>query len=337
MTIIEKLHSIKNATYVKDDDSDHLIINNKFTIEIKNFYNQEKIKYIQFPKADIIKLYLKENFKDLFPYEKSNIDKNNNILFNSFCSNFSENEEECKNNYSNSTNETSFTKSFNNNFYPPKKMLEKKLRKSYYQKLITKNVTSTNLSKKLHYNIFIYDWDDTLFPNTFLKKQNELTPEIKETIKIMESNVKELLNKSLNEGYVFIITNSNKRWVEDCAKEFYPNLKILKKIDIISARDLYESEHPFDGNKWKERAFLKIKEDFKLYKENIVNIICIGDSECEIEAGKKLSKEFYNAVIKNIKLKNEPNLTELIKEISWLNSEINRLYLFSKNLSIELE
>ena len=337
MTISEKIQNIKNAIYIKDVDSDHLIINNKLKIEIKTYIELKKSDFTQISKADIVKLYTQQNLIDLFSDNKMNIDKNNSNVFNSFCS-FVEKEEDGKSNYSSMciSNETTSAKSFINNFYSPKKILEKKLRNSYYQKLITKNITSINLSKKLNYNIFIYDWDDTLFPTTFLSKQSELTNEIKEILKNMETHIKELLNESLNKGYVFIITNSRKGWVEDCAKKFYPNLEILKKIDIISARDLYENESPYDEKKWKERAFLKIKEDFKLFKENIVNLICIGDSEFEIEAGKKLSKEFCNVVIKNIKLKNKPNLNELMKEISWMNKEINRLYSFSKNLSIEL-
>ena len=341
MTITEKLHTIKNVIYIKNDDSDHLIINNKFNIEIKNFYDQEISQYIQVPKAALLKLCIKEKIIDLFCYDKIDDEKINSIKFSSFCSNFTEKDEECKgeysNSFSNSSDKTS-SKSFINISFSPKEKLEKKLRKSYYQKLISKNVISNNLTKKLNYNIFIYDWDDTLFPTTFLSTQNELTSETKEILENIESNAIEILNKSVNKGYVFIITNSNKGWVEDCSKKFYPNLDILlKKIDIISARDLYESEDPYNGKMWKEKTFFKIKEDFKLDKENLTNIICIGDSEFEIEAGQKLSKEFYNVVIKNIKLKHKPSLKELKKEIFWINTEISRLYSFSKNVSIELE
>lgn len=43
----------------------------------------------------------------------------------------------------------------------------------------------------------------------------------------------------------------------------------------------------------------------KLYEENkVTNLICLGDSEIEIEAGNKLSAMFVETFLKTVKIKN---------------------------------
>ena len=235
-------------------------------------------------------------------------------------------------------------KSFNNNIIIKKKKNERNfsLRKSYYYRLISQNLVSMNKSIIKNNTIFIFDWDDTLFFTTHINpsENNTFFYESKTEKKFMnriEFYVSEILNKALSKGEVAIITNSGDGWVHACAKFYYPNLiPILKKINIISARDLYEKEYPSDPQTWKIKAFNDLKKIFNFEKCSVSNIICIGDNNCEIIAAKKLGEEFKNCLVKTIKFREKPNLKELIKQIILVDKQILRVYNYPKSLTIQV-
>ena len=85
--------------------------------------------------------------------------------------------------------------------------------------------------------------------------------------------------------------------------------QFLEKITVISARSTYEKKFPGDVNEWKLHAFLDAKKEMELGA--ITNIICIGDSQAEIDAGHFLYKQFPLATIKTVKFKQEPTPEDL--------------------------
>jgi hypothetical protein len=230
-----------------------------------------------------------------------------------------------------STTSTNFSFSDSNN-----------LRKSYYHRLIHKNLEVMNKSTIKNNTIFIFDWDDTLFFTTHINpsENNTFFYESQSEKKFMnriEFYVSEILNKALSKGEVLIITNSGDGWVNACTKFYYPNLiPILKKIKIISARDLYQKEYPNDPTTWKIKAFNDLKKRFKFEKCIVSNIICIGDNNGEIIAAQKLGAEFDNCLVKTIKFKEKPNLKELIKQIILINQQILRVCNYPKSLTIQV-
>jgi len=62
---------------------------------------------------------------------------------------------------------------------------------------------------------------------------------------------------------------------------------------------------------------LKIAEDME--QGAITNIIAIGDSEIEMDAANKLAEFFGDSIIKTVKLKEQPSLIELNKQIELIN------------------
>ena len=193
-----------------------------------------------------------------------------------------------------------------------------------------------------HNTIFIFDWDDPLFFTTHLhpSKNNLLfdeSPKEKRMMESIEFYVEEILIKSLSKGTVFIITNSSEGWVEACTYSFYPNLvPLLKKINIISARTLYEKKFPSKPLMWKINAFNDIKEKYNFENCPLTNIICIGDDNSEIIAAKNLSQKLDNCLIKTIKLRESPELKELIKQLILLSEQILRVYSYPKSLTIQV-
>ena len=216
------------------------------------------------------------------------------------------------------------------------------IRQSYISKLITKKVWNPIMKPKQHNSIIIYDWDDTLLPTSFLTPGGCFNEDIKiskndqDKLLKLEQSVFTLLNESVEKGNVYIITNAGKGWVEYSAKRFYPSiLEVLSQIKIISARGEYEKLYPGNSRQWKIQAFLTLLNyvDIKL----VTNIICIGDSLFEMEAGRILASKFTEAFIKTIKFREAPKLDELIKQLKLVCVQFGSIYSSIKNLTIRVE
>lgn len=216
------------------------------------------------------------------------------------------------------------------------------IRQSYLSKLLVKKVWTPNMKPKKHNCIIIFDWDDTLLPTSFLTKggcfyeEIQLSPSDEKKIKELENLVLELLNETIEKGTVYIITNAGLEWVNFSSKRFYPKLiPILEKIKIISARGEYEKYYPGNSRQWKIEAFLKLQNTVNLGL--ITNIICLGDSLFEMEAGRILASKFTEAFIKTIKFRETPKLDELIKQLKLVVKQFNSIYSSIKNLTIRVE
>lgn len=190
-------------------------------------------------------------------------------------------------------------------------------------------------------NLFIFDWDNTLLPTYYLSHENiidenYLPSEYLEIFSLLEILVYKLLKKSLEKGFVYIITNSSIGWVEYTINKYFPKLtKLIKYINIISAKNVYKDIFPDDKKMWKNKAFLSLKENIN--HNLITNIICIGDLSIDLEAGKNLAREIGNCFIKTIKFKEQPDPEDIIKQITLILTKFNYIYSRPKNLSIILE
>ena len=216
------------------------------------------------------------------------------------------------------------------------------IRQSYLAKLLSSGVWTPNMKPKQHNSIIIFDWDDTLLPTTFLTPggifdEDMDLPEIdSEKLTQLEELVSKILNDAVEKGNVYIITNAGKGWVEYSAKKFYPSiLPILSKIKIISARGQYEKVFPGNSRQWKIEAFLNLQKSLNM--KLVTNIVCIGDSLFEMEAGRILASRFTEAFVKTIKFREAPKLDELIKQLKLVCLQFSSIYSSIKNLTIRVE
>ena len=216
------------------------------------------------------------------------------------------------------------------------------IRQSYLAKLVSKNVWTPNMKPKQHNSIIIFDWDDTLLPTSFLTpggifNENMILSDIeKEKLLKLEQAVFKLLTEAVEKGNVYIITNAGNGWVEYSANRFYPTIiPILEKIKIISARGEYEKIFPGNSRQWKIEAFLNLQKSVNI--KLVTNIICIGDSLFEMEAGRILASKFTEAFVKTIKFREAPKLDELLKQLKLVCVQFGSIYLSIKNLTIRVE
>ena len=215
------------------------------------------------------------------------------------------------------------------------------IRRKYYSKLIYKNVWTPGMKSKTHNSLFIFDWDDTLFPTSFLINEgicdeDILSEELTKEFNILEEIIINILNYAIEKGDVYIITNSSISWFKYSSDKCYPNLgNILEKIKIISARDEYEKTYPGQNKFWKKKAFLSLKKEIN--PKLVTNIICFGDSIIELEAGKALACNLNEAFVKRIKFKENPEIEDLIKQLNLIKEKIGFIYSKAKNLFITIE
>ena len=213
---------------------------------------------------------------------------------------------------------------------------------SYIAKLITKKVWTPSQKEKTHNSLIIFDWDDTLLPTSFLTPNGvydetlKLGEKDKEKIAKLEFNILRLLSISIEKGNVYIITNAGPGWVEYSAERYYPSIvKLLSQITIISARGEYESFYPNDSRMWKIQAFLTMQKNFDC--DLVTNIICLGDSFIEMEAGHTLAGKFQQAFIKTVKFRESPKPEELNKQLTLVCEQFIGIYSAIKNLTIRVE
>ena len=68
----------------------------------------------------------------------------------------------------------------------------------------------------------------------------------------------------------------------------------------------------------------------------ITNLICVGDSNIEMDAAHTLGKEFSQSIVKTIKFRENPKPEELIKQQDLVTSKLKEIYDNPKNLTIKL-
>ena len=320
-------------------ENNNIIKNNMNIIDNKEEEkNDEEINNILFLKHKSIDLSYNYIYKDLLLDNNTN-NTNNNIINNQEI--YSEKDNESINSdYKDISQEFLI---FNNKDKYDKKLLKfNKIRDSYYNKLIIKNQWNPLNKSKIFNNIFFFDWDDTLLCTSYLVPAGafndlEINKKDKDVISNLDNLVSKLLLKTINIGFVFIVTNGAPGWVELSSVKFYPKTsKVLTKIKIISARGLCEKKFPGDMRQWKTKAFKYAINSIKINKNIPTNIICFGDSIIEIEASYNIKECFPNAYLKTIKFKENPTHTELEKELKIISGQIDSILTNIKNLSIKV-
>ena len=320
-------------------ENNNIIKNNMNKIDNKEEEkNDEEINNILFLKHKSIDLSYNYIYKDLLLDNNTN-NINNNIINNQEI--YSEKDNESINSdYKDISQEFLIFK--NKDKYDKKLLKFNKIRDSYYNKLIIKNQWNPLNKSKIFNNIFFFDWDDTLLCTSYLVPAGafndlEINKKDKDVISNLDNLVSKLLLKSINIGFVFIVTNGAPGWVELSSVKFYPKTsKVLTKIKIISARGLCEKKFPGDMRQWKTKAFKYAINSIKINKNIPTNIICFGDSIIEIEASYNIKECFPNAYLKTIKFKENPTHTELEKELKIISGQIDSILTNIKNLSIKV-
>lgn len=157
--------------------------------------------------------------------------------------------------------------------------------------------------------IYVFDFDDTLFPTTFYGKHNCAIN------KDRYSGVFQNIEKSINNLFdacdkadIYVLSNGSSEWINNCIDLYCPTIRYRIK-DIISARDKYENKFPDNIVMWKTYALIDIISSTKM-----TDVIFVSDLIIDFESV-DLVKKCYNSInIITVKFIEQPEYWQLIKQ-----------------------
>lgn len=192
--------------------------------------------------------------------------------------------------------------------------------------------------------LIILDWDDTLFPTSWVSNNNInlFDKSIREKHQISFSELDNILylflQKCIGLGKVIIITNASIGWIV-VSMSILPNVSRLinSKISILSARDAYQNSTNMEN--WKKLAFEEEVYNYFNGKYDLHNIVSIGDAHYEYNALIKLYDWDkivpQKKLLKTIKFMNIPTYKILIDQINVLVNCISKICKKQKHVDLQ--
>lgn len=193
--------------------------------------------------------------------------------------------------------------------------------------------------------MIILDWDDTLFPTSWIKRnkvnlRQPLNNEIIKKFVELDAVLFNFLKKIKEFGVIIIVSNAYSSWIELSASHLMNTYNfILKFIPVISARSMYEFK--CDYKKWKHYVFKDIVIKH-MNKNTLWNIISIGDAEYEYNALVNLWDDKHIVSIgnrirylKNIKFMSEPSINEIIDQIMIFTINFNYICFVKSHIDLK--
>lgn len=181
----------------------------------------------------------------------------------------------------------------------------------------------SSLGKTFHHcrredTVIIFDWDDTLLSSSAIRSLQWSKVELLK----LERRVTKILRAAMSLGETLIVTNGNRTWVEDSAKQFLPGLlPLLSQLEVVSARALYENEYPGDPFMWKRAAFEHLLLEVRNFPEAdgppSLNLVVLGDQHPEIHAAHHVAAKrvIGSTAVKALKFKECPSIDDLMGQL----------------------
>jgi len=184
--------------------------------------------------------------------------------------------------------------------------------------------------------LFLVDWDDTILPTTYLANHH-LAAEDPEAIPACFAEeltsyaevVAETFRQMRERGRVVIVTNAETGWIDmTCAKFLPALLGVLKEVEAVSARSMYEPLGYQSPAQWKENMFQeKITAHFtgaRFQNKARWNVMSMGDASHEREAIHKVSR-VTGCLAKSLKFMERPDVMHLRQEHELIQSYLHQI------------
>jgi hypothetical protein len=183
--------------------------------------------------------------------------------------------------------------------------------------------------------LIIIDWDDTLYPTTWVQENDiDLTnPQSRykyiDHFERLDNYLCSTLLHMMKLGDVVIITNALPVWIELSVSVLPKTQNCLLHISVISARLRYQNS-TIDNKmtNWKKQTFVdEIINRYKTQKRHYTNILSLGDADFEHNALINL----YNfellphKYLKSIKFIKSSDYTIVLEQIKMINSHIDQI------------
>lgn len=186
--------------------------------------------------------------------------------------------------------------------------------------------------------LFVFDWDDTLLPSTWLQRQglrlddgSKVSEWHREQLDVVSSSAVQLIGNAKQCGTVVLVTNAERGWIELSCQKFLPTLApLLENVKAVSARTSFESRNVSSPLEWKLRAFEKeistvYGQDTLQCPQSRKNVLSLGDSVHEREALMRATAQLPNCHAKSLKFCERPDISQICKQHSLVNSCFDRV------------
>mmetsp|Transcript_62304 Transcript_62304/g.196749 ORF Transcript_62304/g.196749 Transcript_62304/m.196749 type:complete len:326 (+) Transcript_62304:68-1045(+) len=193
--------------------------------------------------------------------------------------------------------------------------------------------------------LIIFDWDDTLFPTTWLRQQG-LAPghgpapseEQRAQLEDLAISATQALSVARALGRVVVVTNAGAGWVELSCRAFLPELaRAMEGVEVISARSAYESDATRSPTDWKCLAFAREVDAYRgesSFGSSFLNIVSLGDSLHEQQALACATCGVMTCQAKCIKFAERPDARALAAEHQEISRFLERIVIYDGDLEI---
>jgi hypothetical protein len=191
--------------------------------------------------------------------------------------------------------------------------------------------------------LIILDWDDTLFPTSWVMENNinlnniEVRNRYHDMFSSLNTLLYNFLRKCMMNGRIIIVTNAMPGWVKISASVMPSVNAIIDKIPVVSARK--DNQHVTKNiMDWKKLSFKKEYINF-MQNKTILNIISIGDAEYEYKALVDLYKLNPNRkkILKSVKLIKSPDYETLLDQLDVLSQSIYSISKVNRHLDLNFD
>jgi len=195
--------------------------------------------------------------------------------------------------------------------------------------------------------LVLLDWDDTLFPNTFLAQEQYTVEDMNPLGYAEQTQLDELQDLVIQfllcciafDRECIIITNGEDQWVQRTCHRFMPRvLPYIHNIKVISARALFEAKYPDCPANWKIACFAEQLAAVYTGVEKTCtrNILSFGDSMYERQALQIVTSTMTNTTTKSIKFVDSPSLKDLICQMKIVSGYMTHLCQHEESLDLVL-
>lgn len=198
-------------------------------------------------------------------------------------------------------------------------------------------------------NLILFDWDDTLFPKTFLTtlphnlirmdfetgrisllKVRE--PELHNELHLLDSVASKNLIYARTLGTVKIVTHSSKNMVIGSCGKYMPLLENIlheENIEILSTYDEHKHNELLQQRVYKTLTFSRLVTDLsQSYKQ----VVSIGDGKAEERAVEGLEGLLPKNKLKFVKFKPKPDVSDLVEQLAVLTDVLDLIINDEKNV-----
>ena len=219
-----------------------------------------------------------------------------------------------------------------------------KLKKTFSEESTTSNQSPNPFEVEKQIKLIsIFDWDDTLFCTKYFDTFNlnysdifsfktslqDSNPYLLNELKELENSIISLFLELIENNFeIFIISNADKKWIDNCLIHFFQELKEFieeNSIKIYSAKNMFSSIS--NSYFWKKKCFKTVLLDN--FKDNNleIKILSIGDSYDEKRATLDLRKIkfFYKLNVQFVKMIFCPSAASIIIQLKYIENNLKTI------------